>query len=317
MRNLLYIFLCLASAVSAQAFPDKPIRIVIPYTQGGGTDNLLRIISPTVSANLGQPVIIDNRPGASSMIGSELVSKASPDGYTLLATDSAFLINPGLFKSKLPFDTTQAFTGVSMLASAPVLLVVHPSVPAKTLPDLIALARAKPGYLNYASGGSGAATHVAGEMLKQITKVFIVHIPYKGTAPAMTDLLAGQVQMQFAGISTAKAHVDAGRLRAIAVTGKQRNPAMPNVPTFEEHGVLNLDADSYWGLYAPTGVPPATLGLIHKAFVDAMKNPSHSEKLAALGYLVIANSPQEHNKQYQMLVSRFTEVIDRARITAD
>jgi tripartite-type tricarboxylate transporter receptor subunit TctC len=147
--------------------------------------------------------------------------------------------------------------------------------------------------------------------------VFIVHIPYKGTAPAMTDLLAGQVQMQFAGISTAKAHVDAGRLRAIAVTGKQRNPAMPNVPTFEEHGVLNLDADSFWGLYAPTGVPPATLGLIHKAFADAMKNPSHTEKLAALGYLVIANSPQEHNKQYQMLVSRFTEVIDRARITAD
>jgi len=298
----------------AQTFPDKPVRVVLPYAPGGGTDNLVRVIAPSVGAALGQQLIIENRPGGASLIGTEVVAKAAPDGYTVLATDLAFLVNPGLFKAKMPFDTLKAFTGVTMMASAPVILVTHPSVPAKNLAELLALARAKPGSLDYASGGFGASTHLAGELMKQAAKVFIVHIPYKGTGPAMADLLAGQVHMQFAGISSARSHVEAGKLRAIAVTGKQRNPAMPTVPTFDESGLPGVDADTYWGLYAPAGVPPAAIATLNKAFTAALRSPAHAERLAALGFLPIANSAQEHNQQFRAMIARWTEVIDKAKI---
>lgn len=314
------LVLCLAVAsvaAFAQSFPTKPVRVVIPYAPGGGTDNLVRIIAPSVGSALGQPLVIENRPGGASIIGSEIVAKAPADGYTLLATDLAFLVNPGLFKAKMPFDTVRSFTGVTMMASAPVILVVHPSVPAKNLSELLALARAKPGLLDYASGGFGASTHLAGELMKLAAKVFIVHIPYKGTGPAMTDLLAGQVHMQFAGISSARQHVEAGKLRAIAVTGKQRNPAMPSVPTFDESGLPGIDADTYWGLYAPAGVPPAALAVLGKAFAAAVRSPVHAERLAALGFLPIANSVPEHTQQFRDMVARWTDVIDKAKIQAE
>ncbi len=301
----------------AQSFPDRPIRVVVPYAPGGGTDNLVRIIAPTVGSALGQPLVIENRPGGASNIGSEIVAKAAPDGYALLATDLAFLVNPGLFKAKMPFDTVRSFTGITMLAVAPVLLVTHPSLPAANLAELLAQARAKPGVLNYASGGYGASTHLAGELLNQTAKVSITHVPYKGTAPAMTDLLAGQVHMQFAGISSARQHVEAGKLRAIAVTGKQRNPAMPNVPTFDESGVTGIDADTYWGLYAPAGVPPAALAALNKAFTAALRSPAHAERLAALGFIPIANSAAEHTRQFRDAIARWTEVIDKANIKVE
>ncbi len=306
-----------ASLASAQAFLDKPVKVVIPYAPGGGTDNLVRTIAPSVGAALGQQIVIENRPGGNTFIGTEMVVKAPADGYTVMATDTAVLVNPGLFKSKMPFDTLKGLTGVTMMAFAPVLLVSHPSVPANNLKELLDLARKQPGKLNYASGGSGTSTHLAAEMMKQSAKVFIVHIPYKGSAPAMTDLLAGQVQMSFSGISSSRPHVDAGKLRALAVTGKQRNPAMPNVPTFEESGVPGVDADSYWGVYAPAGTPPAVLAAIQKAFATALKGPAHAERLATLGYLPIANTPEEHTKQMQAMIARWTEVIDKAGIKTE
>lgn len=305
------------ACAAAQPFPAKPIRVIIPYGPGGGTDNLVRLIAPTVGAALGQPLVIENRPGGASLIGTELVANAPPDGYTLLATDLAFLVNPGLFKGKMSFDTAKAFTGVTMMASAPVLLVTHPSVPAKNLGELVALARKKPGSLDYASGGYGASTHLAGEMMKQAANLFIVHIPYKGTGPAMADLLAGQVHMQFAGISTARSYVEAGRLRAIAMTGKQRNPAMPNVPTFEESGVAGVDADTYWGLYAPAGVPPEVLATLNKAFVAALRSPVHAERLAALGFLPIANSAPESTQQFRAMITRWSDLVERAKIQVE
>jgi tripartite-type tricarboxylate transporter receptor subunit TctC len=314
------LVLCLAAASGAafaQTFPEKPVRVVIPYAPGGGTDNLVRVIAPSVGSALGQQLIIESRPGGASIIGSELVAKAAPDGYTLLATDLAFLVNPGLFKAKMPFDTVKSFSGLTMMASAPVILVIHPSVPAKNLAELLALARAKPGSLNYASGGYGASTHLAGELMNLAAKVSIVHIPYKGTGPAMADLLAGQVHMQFAGISSARQHVEAGKLRAIAVTGKQRNPAMPDVPTFEESGLAGIDADTYWGVYAPAGVPPAALAMLNKAFTAALRSPTHAERLAALGYLPIANSVPEHTQQLGDMVARWTDVIEKAKIKTE
>jgi len=306
-----------AGLAGAQAFPDKPVKVVIPYAPGGGTDNLVRTIAPSVGAALGQQIVIENRPGGNTFIGTEMVVKAPADGYTVMATDTAVLVNPGLFKSKMPFDTLKGLTGVTMMAFAPVLLVSHPSVPANNLKELLDLARKQPGRMNYASGGSGTSTHLAAEMMKQSAKVFIVHIPYKGSAPGMTDLLAGQVQMSFSGISSSRPHVDAGKLRALAVTGKQRNPAMPNVPTFEESGVPGVDADSYWGIYAPAGTPPAVLSAIQKAFATAMRSPAHTERLATLGYLPIANTPEEHTRQMQSMVARWTEVIDKAGIKTE
>ncbi len=318
MRWFLSLLWLLWGALAyAQGFPEKPIHVVIPYAPGGGTDNLMRLIAPSIGAAMGQQLVLDNRPGGNSIIGTEMVAKAAPDGYTLLATDSALLTNPGLFKARMPFDTQKALTGVTMMASAPVILVVHPSVPANSLKELLDLARAKPGYLNYASGGYGASTHLAGELLKQVAHVFIVHIPYKGTGPAMTDLLGGQVQMQFAGISSARSYVEAGKLKALAVTGKSRNPAMPNVPTFEESGLHGIDADTYWGLYAPAGTPPAVLAAVNRYFVAALKSPANAEKLAALGYIPIGNSPEEHTQQMHAMIARWTEVIDKAGIKPD
>ncbi len=308
------LLLGFAALAGAQAFPDRPVKIIIPYAPGGGTDNLVRTIAPTIGASMGQQLVIENRPGGNSIIGTELVAKAPPDGYTLMATDTAVLVNPGLFRAKMPFDTAKAFSGVTMMAYAPVLLVVHPSVPANTLQELLALARAKPGYLNYASGGSGTSTHLAAELMKLSAKVFITHIPYKGTGPAMTDLLGGQVHMQFAGISSARSHVEAGKLRALAVTNVTRNPAMPTVPTFEELGIKNVDADSYWGIYAPAGTPPAVLATLNRHFVAATRSPAHAERLASLGYLPLANTYQEHTQQMQSMIAGWTDLIDRLKI---
>ncbi|MGZ5138479.1 MAG: tripartite tricarboxylate transporter substrate binding protein, partial [Burkholderiales bacterium] len=248
LRNALAAFVCLAGAAPAwaQTYPVKTIRVVVPFAPGGGTDILTRVIAPKMSEMLRQQIIVDNRPGAGSQIGTDLVVKAPPDGYTVLMVDTAFTTNPSLY-SKLPYDSIKDLVPVSLSASAPVIMVVHPSVPAKTAKELVALARSHPGALNFASGGPGSSTHLGVELLKYVAKVNLVHIPYKGTGPAVADVLGGQVTMMFAGISSVKQHVEAGRLRAIAVTGDKRSPAMPSVPTFIEAGLKGVDASTYWG----------------------------------------------------------------------
>ena len=299
----------------AQAYPNRQIRIVVPYGPGGGTDILVRMLAPVVGASLGQTLVIENKPGAGSVLGTEQVVRSAADGYTLLASDSALLTNPGL--RKLPYDTARELSAVTMMATAPVLLVTHPSVSAKDLRELLTIARTKPGSLNYASGGNGASTHLAGELMKLAAKVDIAHIPYKGTGPAMTDLLAGHVHMQFAGISTAKPHVEAGRLRAIAMTGAQRSPAMPEVATFVEQGVQGVDADTYWGLYAPSGTPAEVLASVNEHFVRALRSTELAPRLAAAGFVPIANSAGEAGAMMRSMIQRWTEVIAQARIQAD
>ena len=319
MRRLLLTLIAavlLPGAAAAQTFPNKPIRVVIPYQAGGGTDNLVRVIAPEVSSTIGQQIVVDNRPGAASAIGTEIVANAAPDGYTLLATDSAVLINPGLIKN-LPFDTVKSLTGVTMMATAPVLLVVHPSVKANTLQELIALAKAKPGALNYASGGNGTAPHLAGELMKLVAGVYIVHVPYKGTGPATTALLSGDVQMQFTGISSAKPLVESGKLRAIALTGGKRNSAMPDVPSFEEAGLKGVEANSWWGLYAPSATPPAVLKTINEHFARALRKPELAERLAGLGFEIVANAPEEHTDQMRKMIAQWTDVVQRAKVQAD
>ena len=306
-----------ASHVDAQTFPTKPVRVVIPYQPGGGTDILTRILTPDLSNSLGQQVVVDNRPGGGTVIGTEIVAKAPPDGYTLLASDSAFLINPGLMGSKLPYDTAKDFVGVTMMASGPVVLLVHPSVPVNSIQELIAYAKANPGKLNYASGGNGTSPHLAGELLKQVTGTDIVHVPYKGTAPAMTDLLGGQVQMMFGGISSGRKYVENNQLKALALTGTKRNAALPDVTTFDEAGLRGVNAESYWGVYAPAGTPADAIATLNEQFVRALKNPKTVERLADLGYDIVANTPQEHTAQMQNQIAHWSGVIKKADIKVD
>ena len=298
---------------SAQSFPDHPIRVLIPYAPGGGTDIIFRTISPDASAKLGQSIVVDNHPGGSTIIGTGLVSRAPADGYTLLATDSAILINPGLFKAQLTYDTLASLTGVTMMATSPALLVVNPKVPARNLDELIALAKSKPGTLNYASGGVGTATHLAGELMKLAAGIDVKHIPYRGTGPALTAVLSGEVDMGFLGISSARQYVETGALRAIALTGHERNPGMPDLPTFAE-SKLNVDANSYWGIYAPAGVPKPIIDQLNRAFAQALHRPENQKRLAELGYIPIANSPEEHSAQLRAMVEQWMTVVEKAKI---
>ena len=316
-KSLCFIaMMMMGSLASAQSYPDHPIRVVIPYAPGGGTDIIFRMISPEASAVLGQPIIVDNRPGGSTLIGTGVVSRAPTDGYTLLATDSAILINPGLFKAQLPYDTLKDLKGVTMMATAPALLVVNPSVPAKDLAELIALAKSKPGVLNYASGGVGTAPHLTAELMKLAADIDIKHIPYKGTGPALTAVLGGQVDMAFVGISSAGPYVASGQLRAIALTGQQRNPNMPEVPTFAE-SKLDVNGSSYWGIYAPAGVPKPIIDQLNRAFSQALHTPENEKRLAELGYTPIANSAEDHTAQFRTMVDQWTTVIDKAKIQVE
>jgi tripartite-type tricarboxylate transporter receptor subunit TctC len=303
----------LAGSALGQSFPAKQIRIVVPYAPGGGTDILIRTIIAEASASLGQQLVVDNRPGGATVGGTDSVAKAPADGYTILAADSTFLTNPGLMKN-LPYQTVRDFTGITMMAKAPVILLVHPSVPAKTIGELVALAKAKPGTLNYASGGNGASTHLAGELLKQVAGIDIVHVPYKGTGPAMNDLVAGQVQMSFSGISSARQYVERGQLRALALTGDKRNTAMPDVPTFDEAGLRGIDAETYWGLYAPAATPPEVVKVLNQHFAKAMRSPQLAPRLAELGYEPIANSPEAHTAQMKQMIAAWTAIIEKAGI---
>jgi tripartite-type tricarboxylate transporter receptor subunit TctC len=317
MIRLLALFaaalLGLAGNAGAQTFPNKAIRVVVPYSPGGGTDILIRAIVADASASLGQQLVVDNRPGGATVGGTDSVAKAPADGYTILAADSTFLTNPGLMKS-LPYQTVRDFTGITMLAKAPVILLTHPSVPAKNIGELIALAKARPGTLNFASGGNGSSTHLAGELLKQVAGIDIVHVPYKGTGPAMGDLVAGQVQMAFSGISSARQYVDSGQLRAMALTGDRRNPALPNVPTFAESNLAGVDAETYWGLYAPTATPADVVKILNEHFVRTVQKPQIVQRLAELGYETIANTPREHTAQMRQMIEAWSAIIEKAGI---
>jgi tripartite-type tricarboxylate transporter receptor subunit TctC len=274
----------------AQNYPARPVRLIVPFGAGGGTDNLARIIEPHVSKALGQSIIIDNRPGGGSVIGTDAVVKSPPDGYTLVMTDSSIAVNPSLMKS-MPYDTLKDLEPVTLLATAPVILVAHPKVLARTLKDFVALAKAQPGKLNYASGGNGSSTHLSGELLKLVASINVVHVPYKGAGPAMNDLIGGHVDVMFSGISSARPYLEAGTLRALAVTGEKRNPAVPDVPTFAEVGFADVTASTYWGVLAPKGTPKEAIDRLSAEFTKALSDPEIVSRIAVLGYLPTVVGP--------------------------
>ena len=294
-----------ATDAGAQSYPSAPVKIIVPRSPGGGSDNITRLLGPELEKKLGQSVIIENRPDAAAVLGAELVAKAKPDGYTVYLSDNAFYQNPAVLPS-VPYDTIKDFTAVTMLAQGPVILIVHPSVKATTLKELIDLAKKE--KLTYASGGIGSSTHLVGVMMNLKAGIDITHVPFKSSGPAMNALLGNHVNMQFGGISSARPHVESGKVRAIALTGAKRDAAMPNVPTFQESGLAGADVTSVWGMHMPKGTPVEVRKALRDAVVAVMREPEMTKKLADRGYDIIGNTPEEHQKMTETLVNQWIEV---------
>jgi tripartite-type tricarboxylate transporter receptor subunit TctC len=305
-----------APSLAQPAWPTRTIRVVIPFGPGGGTDNLVRILEPHVTRALGQQLVIENRPGAGSIVGTEIVARSEPDGYTLVALDSTFVINPGLMPT-LPYDSARDFTPVTLLAHAPVVLLAHPSVPATTLAELVALAKARPGTLAYASGGNGAPTHLVGEMLKSEAGIDLTHLPYRGTGPAMNDVIAGHVPLAVNGLSASAAHIASGRVRALAVTGDARASAFPNVQTFREAGLGGVDLYTHWGVLTRAGTPAPIIDRIATAFNEAVQRPDLRQRLNDLGFVPAGSGAAAYADTIRRETARFTAVIRAANIKPD
>ena len=317
LRAGLALLLLFSTALTqAQTWPTRSIRLVIPFAPGGGTDILARVIAPKLSEVLGQQVVVENKPGASSIIGSQIVVQAAPDGYTVMMVDSSIYVNPGL-RTELPYNTMKDFTPIVHMAVAPVILVVHPSVPAQTLAELIALGKAKPESLLYGSGGNGSSPHMAGELFNIASGVPITHVPYKGTGEALSAVLAGQVPLTYSGISSVRQAVEGGRLRALALTGAQRNAALPNVPTFAESGLPTVDCSSHWGMLGPAGMSPEVVLKLNAAVNQVLADPAVKERVAALGYDVAGGPPAAYTKLWTTEIEKWRQVINTAGIKAN
>jgi tripartite-type tricarboxylate transporter receptor subunit TctC len=303
-----------AMEAAAQAFPSRPVRLIVPQSPGGSTDVIARVVAQKMSDGLGQSVIVDNRPGAGSINGIEIVVHSAPDGHTLLAVAGSFTINPALHK-KLPFDSIRDFTPVSHLATLPHILVVHPSVPANSVKELIALARAKPGQLNYASSGIATSTHLAAELFMYMTKTSMVNVPYKGGSPAMVAMLSGQCQLNFATISTAIPHIRAGKLRALAVTSGKRSVAAPEFPTIAESGLPGYDHSSWVGLLAPARTPQPAVARLNDAAVKATHAPEVKTVLLRDGLEATGTTPAEFATFIKTDIAKWIKVVKAAGIT--
>ena len=305
----LFPALAFSDPASAQpAYPQKPIRMVVPFPAGGGTDILARLVGQKMSEALGQQIITENRPGAGGTIGTDVASKAPADGYTIIMVSGSHAINPGLYL-KLPYDTVNDFAPISQLATSPGILVVHPALPVKTVRDLITLARAKPGQLNYASAGSGTPPHLAGELFKTMARVDIVHIPYKGNVPAFADMLAGQVSLSFPSMPSAVPHLKSGRLRALGVTTAKRSPAAPNIPTIAESGLPGYESTSWYGMLAPARTPPAIVTRLHEVIVAVLASPDMKDKLGSQGLDPVGNTPQQFAAVIKSEITKWAKVV--------
>jgi tripartite-type tricarboxylate transporter receptor subunit TctC len=305
---------CVASGAAAQAYPAKPVRIVVPFPAGGNADIFARMHAQKLSEAWGQPVVVDNRAGAAGIIGSQLVAKSPADGYTLLlGTTGTHTTNPAVY-AKLPYDPLKDFAPVSNLADSPFLLVVHPSVPAYSLRELIALAKSRRGQLNYASFGTGSSAHLAGEMLRSMARIEIVHVPYKGGPPALTDLIGGHVALMFNSLPAVIPQVKSGKLRALALAADKRAPALPDMPTFAEAGLRDFEAGSWYGVLAPAGTPRDIIARLHAETVRILALPDVRQRFATEGATPLGNSPEEFAEQIRKDHARWAKVAKDAGI---
>jgi tripartite-type tricarboxylate transporter receptor subunit TctC len=306
--------LCAASAAAAQgAYPDRPIRWILPIAASGGSDTLARTIQGGFTESIGQQIVIDNRPGGSSVIGTEIAAKAAPDGYTLLFITTTHTVNPSLM-AKLPYDSLRDFAAISLVASQPNILVVPIALPVKSVRELIALAKAKPDTLSFASGGNGSQPHLTGELFKSTAGLQIAHVPYKSTGPALIDLLGGHVQMMFVGPLAADPFIKSGRLRALAVASTRRLESYPDVPTTSEAGVQGLESGTWYGLLAPARTPPPIIERLFAATGKTLQLPEVKARLLAQGVDMIGSSPQQFTVYLKSETAKWAKVIKDANV---
>jgi len=312
MRFLLALAALLAPVSTAfpqTAYPARTIRFIVPFTPGGSADIFARPIAQKMSESMGQQVVVENRPGSGGLVGTEAAAKAAPDGHTLMMGLTANVaVNPALY-TKLPYDPLRDFEAVTLVASAPYVLVVPPSMPAKDPKSLLALARAKPGELAYVSLGSGSMGHLTGELLASMAGVKLLHVPYKTLGQAMTDLIAGHVQLHFLGIASAQPHLRSGKLRGIAVSGAKRSPALPALPTVAESAVKGFDVTGWYGALVPSGTPPDVIARLNKEIVRALSLPDVKERLSGEGADLVGNSPREFDAFIRSELTRWAKVV--------
>jgi tripartite-type tricarboxylate transporter receptor subunit TctC len=301
---------------SAQTYPTKPIRAIVPFPAGGGIDTVIRLLGPKMSETLGQPILIDNRAGASGTLGTDLVAKAPPDGYTLLGTFSSHSQNQILYRS-LPFDTVRDFAPITLFGTVANILVTNPSLPVKNVKELIALAKQRPGEILYASIGPASPSHLTAELFNSMAGVRTTHVPYKGAAPSMIALVSGETQLTFTTVLVAVPYVQAGRLRALGVASKKRSVAMPDVPTIDEAGVKGFESLAWWGLLAPAKTPKPVIDRLHAATLAALKNPEMRERLVSLGAEIGGNSPEAFAELIRDDIVKWGKVVKALGITAD
>jgi tripartite-type tricarboxylate transporter receptor subunit TctC len=303
-----------AAEAAEQRYPWKPIRIVVPYAPGGGGDALARVLGPQLNQRFGHFVITDNRPGAGTIIGTDLVAKAAPDGHTILINTSAFTINPSL-QAELPYDTIRDFVDVQKLVSLPNVLVVHPSIPAKSVKELIAYARSRPG-LTYASSGTGTGAHLAGELFRSLAGINLVHIPYKGGGAVMPDVIAGRVDMSFATLPSSLSHVQSGKLRALGLASKARSPTLPDLATIAEAGLPGYDASNWMGLFAPAKTPRLIVERLDSTFRDVIREPEMKAKLLSLGFEPDGTGTREFTAAVVDEIAKWRKLIVQSGATA-
>jgi tripartite-type tricarboxylate transporter receptor subunit TctC len=316
-RSLIGMVALLASDLAAaQAYPSRPVTLIVPFAVGGSTDLVARLVAHELTSSLGKPVLVDNRTGGGGVIGWAAAAKASPDGHTLLAMDLSYTIAAGLLPN-LPYDPRTAFTSISTAVSVPHVLVVHPSVKAKTVPELVALAKASPGKLFYGSGGNGTNTHLGAELFKSLTGTDLVHVPYKGAGAVLQDLMSGRVQMLVSSLTTTLPLVKSGKVRALVVTSERRVPVLPDVPSAPEAGVPRFLMLFWVGLAAPSGTPPAIVERLHKDVVAALDAPETKKRLNEMGLDPVGNTPAQAAKLVESEMQRWAAVIKTAHIKAE
>jgi tripartite-type tricarboxylate transporter receptor subunit TctC len=310
-------FAAIAPAQSvAQKFPEKPIRFIVPFPPGGGNDILARMLAPRMAEGLGQPVVIDNRAGAGGNIGTDLAAKSPPDGYTIVIASNQVTMNPALY-SKLPFDIEKDFAPVALAASVPIVLAVHPSVPANNVRDLIALAKANPGKYNYSTPGAGTPQHIAFEALNHAAGIKVTHVPYKGTGPAIADLIAGQVQTAFGTMASLDQHVKAGKLRALAVATPKRSQAMPNVPTVAESALAGFDVPLWYSILAPAGTPAPILARLSAEVAKALAAPEVRDRLVSQGFEISYLPPEQMSALMKGDIARWGKTLREIGLKLD
>jgi len=312
-----FLVAALSLPCAAQEYPTKPVRMVVPFPPGAGTDILARAIGQKLTESWGQTVIVDNRPGAGGTIGSEFVAKAPRDGYTLLMGNvSTLAMGPAIYRN-IGYDSLKDFAPVSLVSSSENVIVVHPSLPANTVKELIALARARPKQLLYSSAGSGTTTHLAGELFKMMAKVDIVHVPYKGSPQSIIDLVAGQVHMSFTSLAAGVPQIKSGRLRAIATTGLKRNPLLANLPTVDESGLKGFEVNAWQGILAPAGTPAAIVVKLNDGIVRALENSEVKERLGSIGLVAAGSTPERFAEYLRSESIKWAGVVKAAGIRPD